>query len=332
MRNRWLRAFELGRLSLLLGLVAVLPARGVDIIFTPNVAVLATDSLITVEGQLSPPAAGVVVHLIFLRDHVLLSPTDLSVNLYPLVGDFTVDPFFVTDGAGKINFRVQSGIGGQGAVVVTAEALIDMVLVEFDQTLQLSIAQVSDTGDDPRDVGPHFFASETRERAPQEEEDDDDGDDPRDTPPPTIYGEEDECCVEPEPSALDLADPEDGTGENNSVLLYAGEKTLRLTDLMIPGRGLHYRFVRTYRSRVQNLRAAATNDFAVDWAFTYSDDRLIEDLDNVIVFSDELRTDMFVATETPGEYQAPMEYYQQLKLNSGGDFEMRNRDGVVKPY
>ncbi len=121
-------------------------------------------------------------------------------------------------------------------------------------------------------------------------------------------------------------------GSFNSVSLYGGEKALDLTDLTIRGRGFGYRFGHTYGSQVRNLRSVATGDMAVDWAFTYSDDRLFADNNNVVVFQSDLRTDVFSATDTPNVFDAPMEFYEQLRLNNQGDFELRDRSGTVKTY
>ena len=130
------------------------------------------------------------------------------------------------------------------------------------------------------------------------------------------------CCCE--------SDGNDGTAMG-SVHLYAGEKILGLTDLSIRGRGFDFSFSRTYRSQASHLRSIATNDFGVDWAFSYSDDRLLQDGDNVIVYRPDLRTDMFVAGPNPGEYKAPMEFYEQLnKTNS--EFELRESGGMVRTY
>ena len=116
------------------------------------------------------------------------------------------------------------------------------------------------------------------------------------------------------------------------VQLYAGEEALTTTDLTIPGRGFDFQFTRTYSSQVSELRPISTNDLGVDWGFTYSDDRLLPDGNNVILFSPTMRTDTFLATSTPGVYTAPMGFFDQLTVNGSGDFELRDSTGMVKTY
>jgi YD repeat-containing protein len=118
----------------------------------------------------------------------------------------------------------------------------------------------------------------------------------------------------------------------DSICLFAGEKKLDITDLSIPGRGFDYDFSRTYRSQVSHRRPIATSDFGVDWAFSYSDDRLLPDGGNVIAFRDDLRTHLFLPSDTPGLYHAPMELYEELRLTGSGDFELRDAEGTVKTY
>jgi RHS repeat-associated protein len=125
-----------------------------------------------------------------------------------------------------------------------------------------------------------------------------------------------------------FSDPND---TNNSASLFSGERTLCASDLVIAGRGFGYSFTRKYRSQASHLRAIASNDFAVDWAMSYSDDRLIPDEKNVIVFRDCLRTDTFIATQS-GAFLAPREYFEQLQVNTQGDFELRSEGGMVKTY
>jgi hypothetical protein len=118
----------------------------------------------------------------------------------------------------------------------------------------------------------------------------------------------------------------------SSVHSYSGEKILTETLLAIPGRGLSWAFQMTYRSQAAHLSSLATGDFGTGWAYSYADDRLIEDGRNVIHFKDTCRTDVFRATAAPNVWKAPMEYYQQLRLNDQGNFELRHRDGIVRTY
>jgi len=95
---------------------------------------------------------------------------------------------------------------------------------------------------------------------------------------------------------------------------------------------MNFEVKRTYRSQASHLRSAASGDSAVDWAFSYIDDLLKPDGENVIVFRPSLRTDAFVASEQPGRFYAPMEFYEQLTLNHEGNYELRSHDGLVKTY
>jgi RHS repeat-associated protein len=137
-----------------------------------------------------------------------------------------------------------------------------------------------------------------------------------------------DCCCDRETDCC--ADSQD-TG-NNSVQLYSGERMLRITALTVPGVGFDYQAKLQYRGEVSNLRAASTNDFGVDWSMSYVDDRLLQDKDNVIVSrGDSLRNDMFIAAGS-GVFVSPMEYYEQLTVNSQHDYELRSQDGMVKTY
>jgi hypothetical protein len=137
-----------------------------------------------------------------------------------------------------------------------------------------------------------------------------------------------DCCPSGEQDARDTGAKPAGS----FAALYAGEMKIHTTDLTIAGRGFGWAFSRSYRSQASHLRPAATGDFVADWAFNYSDDRLIRDGRNIVKFSGELRTDVFIAADTPGVFIAPMEYYEQLVLNDRGDIEIRRRDGLLMTY
>jgi YD repeat-containing protein len=115
------------------------------------------------------------------------------------------------------------------------------------------------------------------------------------------------------------------------ISLYSGEMSLNRTDLVIPGRGFDYRFTRRYRSQVEHLRALATGDFGVDWTASYLDDYLVQDGNHVIVFRSTLRSDVFVG-DGSGTFTPPQEFYESLRLNADGDFELRQKDGLVMTY
>jgi len=159
---------------------------------------------------------------------------------------------------------------------------------------------------------------------------------PHDRPGATTHGyfsisNERTCCDCCPPTELD--DQDVGTSTAGSfVALYAGEMKIHTTDLAIPGRGFAWEFSRSYRSQASHLRPVATGDFATDWAFNYSDDRLLQDGQNIVKFSSELRTDVFIASDTPGVFITPMEYYEQLVFNAKGDIEIRRQDGMVMTY
>lgn len=137
-----------------------------------------------------------------------------------------------------------------------------------------------------------------------------------------------DCC----PSTVQDAQDAGTSAAGSFVALFAGEMKIHTTDSAIPGRDIDWEFSRSYRSEASHLRPVATGDFAVDWAFNYSDDRLIQDGQNIVKFSGELRTDVFTASDTPGVFIAPMEYYEQLVFNAKGDIEIRRQDGMVMTY
>jgi hypothetical protein len=74
------------------------------------------------------------------------------------------------------------------------------------------------------------------------------------------------------------------------------------------------------------------DDFGVDWGISYISDLLVPDGNNVILVSPNMRSDMFVATPTPGKYLSPIQFYDQLTINGAGDFERREPDGTVNTY
>jgi RHS repeat-associated protein len=137
-------------------------------------------------------------------------------------------------------------------------------------------------------------------------------------------GESTCCCDCPSPASS-------ATG-SNPVQLFSGAELLSSADLTIPGRGFDFAFTRTYNSQASQLEAIATSVLGVDWGFSYSDDRLLPDGKNVILFSPTVRTDTFLATSTPGIYTAPMGLFDQLTINSAGDFVLRDSSGMIKTY
>ncbi|MGQ0444903.1 MAG: RHS repeat domain-containing protein, partial [Beijerinckiaceae bacterium] len=137
-----------------------------------------------------------------------------------------------------------------------------------------------------------------------------------------------DCCPSTEQDAQDPGISDAGS----FIATFAGETKIHTTDSAIPGRGFDWTFSRSYRSEAGHLRPAATGDFAKDWAFNYSDDRLLQDGKNIVKFGGELRTDVFIASDRPGVFIAPMEYYEQLVFNAQGDLEIRRPDGMIMTY
>jgi RHS repeat-associated protein len=148
----------------------------------------------------------------------------------------------------------------------------------------------------------------------------------------TFTGGEDCGCLDTTPPPSLPAPGNGGAGGGGTVQPYSGETTLATTDLSIPGRGFDFQFTRTYRSQESQLRPVSTNDLGADWGFSYSDDFLLPDGNNVILFSPSMRTDTFMATATPGVYTAPIGFFQQLTVNGSGNFELRDSTGMVKTY
>jgi RHS repeat-associated protein len=155
----------------------------------------------------------------------------------------------------------------------------------------------------------------------------------------------DECkdlceCITPESNAPSSGCPTCGGGSSGgggspnatgSVSPFAGEATI---DTSVMSTSTHSAFyVDThYRSQSSHLRSIMPDEFGVDWGISYITDRLVADGDNVILVSPTVRTDMFVAKPTAGTYLSPIQSYDQLTVNTAGDFELRSLDGTVKSY
>ena len=259
---------------------------------TPETAVLCTDDLVTFEGTVTPPMAWVVVKLSFYR----VGQTDQDLRM----SEQSVN-LYALEGYAIDPFFATDESGKFHFMAQAGDRGQGEVVGIFETIVDNTIIKIGEL-------------QLTVAEGEDESKDDDDGEKIANAP-------EGGCCP-------------DSTGSSSEVAP-SGGTTLSVTDTTITARThprLHYTFRRTYRSRASNLRPAATNDFGVDWAMTYSDDRLIQDSDNVIVFRDSLRTDLFIATGTPGLYLPPMEYYEQLRINNDGDFELRDRHGLLKTY
>ena len=142
--------------------------------------------------------------------------------------------------------------------------------------------------------------------------------------PTTFYG----------PIPIGLTNPpRGGCGCPEEIVVdpHSGENSVTETDVSITMRS-DFRINRTYRSQGTHRRNVAKGDVGVDWAFTFISDYLVKDGGNVIVFRDSNRTDVFTATVDPDVFAAPLEFYEALRRNPIGNFELRSADGTLKVY
>jgi len=119
--------------------------------------------------------------------------------------------------------------------------------------------------------------------------------------------------------------------ENGSDEDQHGDLTVNQEDMVTTQRS-YFRIDRTYRSQGTHRRSIAKGDVGVDWAFTFISDYLVKDGGNVVVFRGTNRTDTFTATSDPDMFAAPLEFYEELRRNSAGNFELRSADGTLKVY
>jgi YD repeat-containing protein len=132
-------------------------------------------------------------------------------------------------------------------------------------------------------------------------------------------------CTSPEnPNSLSTG----GSGQDNgegSVFLHTGELTQHAVDLVIPGRGMDWRFERRYRSGM-----SYDGPLGHEWEFNYNR-RLAVQANGDVLRADGLgRVDRYAWTGTG--YDSPRGFYTRLTRNPDGTFDERDRHGTVHTY
>jgi len=110
-----------------------------------------------------------------------------------------------------------------------------------------------------------------------------------------------------------------------------GEVEVSVTDVEHKQRSW-FRIKRTFRSQGTHRRWISNGDTGVDWSFSYISDYLAKDGDNIIVHRGGNRTDLYTASSDPDRWDAPIEFYQELRRTPGGNIELRDADGSLLVY
>ncbi|MFH0800260.1 MAG: DUF6531 domain-containing protein [Pseudomonadota bacterium] len=116
--------------------------------------------------------------------------------------------------------------------------------------------------------------------------------------------------------------------ELDPVLLHNGEFTQEVTDLVIPGRGIDFRFTRIYRSRSKFL-----GEFGFNWTHSYAE-RLLPWNDGTadgFTHIDAQGRKFFFRSEGDGFILPPGMDARLVRAESGG-YELQSRDGSVAVF
>ncbi len=121
-----------------------------------------------------------------------------------------------------------------------------------------------------------------------------------------------------------------GADHVDDAYLTAGQFVARVVDLVIPGRGMPFRFERTYKSQ-----ATYNGPIGHNWDFNYNR-RLNQELDcctetptgNIFVLDGLGRKDLFLK-QPNGSFTSPAGLYSQLAKKSSGGFFLREPDGLT---
>lgn len=118
-------------------------------------------------------------------------------------------------------------------------------------------------------------------------------------------------------------DNEDYLNTGDPINPFTGEVRLCETDLAIPGRGLHFEFVRTYRSQNQ-----FNGPMGYGWDHRYNDRLTIDkNTRNVIRYDGSGRADVF-ASIGPDQWRAPTGVFAELTRISPIRLEITEADGT----
>ncbi len=128
--------------------------------------------------------------------------------------------------------------------------------------------------------------------------------------------------------------PEDGysiggpSDRGDDIFLNAGEMFLNIVDLQIPGRGLHYRFARCYKSRIQYEGPLGHN-----WDHSFNM-RLMKQRNaqgaltgHLLLNTGTCRQDLY-ERKPDGTFESPIGFYTQLRQNPDESFTLRERSGM----
>lgn len=109
------------------------------------------------------------------------------------------------------------------------------------------------------------------------------------------------------------------------IYLHTGEFFVHATDLIIPGRGLDWAFVRSYRSQI-----AYDGPLGYGWDFNWNA-RLSASGSNVLYFDGTGRRETFTRTG-PTTFSSPAGMFSTLTQNGDGSFTLRAPDGGVTGF
>jgi RHS repeat-associated protein len=145
-----------------------------------------------------------------------------------------------------------------------------------------------------------------------------------------------------EPLLGSLGNPED-TGSSTGVYLVDGEFHDQETDLTIPGRGLDFQFIRSYRTGVRFDTPLGRNwDFNYDrrlWVVTSANQADVNLTvlptparpGDVVLLDSTGRADLYVHN-ADGSFTDPNGYFTRLVQNPNGTFWERDQHGLVYTY
>ncbi|MDZ4224523.1 MAG: DUF6531 domain-containing protein, partial [bacterium] len=115
------------------------------------------------------------------------------------------------------------------------------------------------------------------------------------------------------------------------ILLHSGDLLQKETDLKIPGRGMDYEFVRTYRSRIEY-----DGPLGFGWDHNYNKRLVFQENGNVARFDGQARFDIYVknADET---FVSPSGYFDTLVVvkdseNKIAGATIKDKNGTVNTY
>lgn len=114
---------------------------------------------------------------------------------------------------------------------------------------------------------------------------------------------------------------------SNQVYLHNGEEVLTRTDLVIPGRGdIHFRFTRTYRSRIFYEGPMGHN-----WNHNYNERLSLRSNGDVVRFNGRTHRDLWVSNND-GTFVTPKGFFSTLIRHDTGEFTLREPNGFKRHY